>query len=114
MKRIIVTGASCFLGNNIIRMLEHDDNAEVRAFILNRDSISSLNNLKCSIYYGDVTKTDTLNSIFKGSGDAEIFVIHCATVVYIKSKCNSRVYDVNINGTKNIVDKVLSYNSNLC
>lgn len=36
MKRIyIVTGVSGFLGNNIIRMLEHDGNAEVRAFVLN-------------------------------------------------------------------------------
>lgn len=36
MKRIyIVTGASGFLGNNIIRILEHVDNAEVRAFVLN-------------------------------------------------------------------------------
>ena len=114
MKRIyIVTGASGFLGNNIIRMLEHDDNAEVRAFVLNGESISSLNNLKCSIYYGDVTKADTLNSIFEGSGDAEIFVIHCAAVVYIKSKYNSKVYDVNVNGTKNIVDKVLDYNAKL-
>ena len=114
MKKIyIVTGASGFLGNNIIRMLEHDDNAEVRAFVLNGESISSLNNLKCSIYYGDVTKVDTLNSIFEGSGDAEIFVIHCAAVVYIKSKYNSRVYDVNVNGTKNIVDKVLEYNAKL-
>lgn len=114
MKRIyIVTGTSGFLGNNIIRMLEHDDNAEVRAFVLNGESISSLNNLKCSIYYGDVTKADTLNSIFDGSGDAEIFVIHCAAVVYIKSKYNSRVYDVNVNGTKNIVDKVLEYNAKL-
>ena len=68
--------------------------------------------MKCSIYYGDVTKEDTLNSIFEGSGDAEIFVIHCAAVVYIKSKYNSRVYDVN--GTKNIVDKILAYNANLC
>lgn len=114
MKRIyIVTGASGFLGNNIIRMLEHDDNAEVRAFVLNGESITSLNNLKCSIYYGDVTKADTLNSIFDGSGDAEIFVIHCAAVVYIKSKYNSKVYDVNVNGTKNIVDKVLEYNAKL-
>lgn len=114
MKRIyIVTGASGFLGNNIIRMLEHDDNAEVRAFVLNGESISSLNNLKCSIYYGDVTKADTLNSIFDGCDGIEIFVIHCAAVVYIKSKYNSRVYDVNVNGTKNIVDKVLEYNAKL-
>ena len=45
------------------------------------ESISSLNNLKCSIYYGDVTKADTLNYIFDGCDGAEIFVIHCAAVV---------------------------------
>lgn len=40
MKRIyIVTGVSGFLGNNIIRILEHDDNAEVRAFVLNWGSL---------------------------------------------------------------------------
>ena len=40
MKRIyIVTGVSGFLGNNIIRMLEHDDNAEVRAFVLKEGSL---------------------------------------------------------------------------
>ena len=69
--------------------------------------------MKCSIYYGDVTKADTLNSIFDGCDGAEIFVIHCAAVVYIKSKYNPRVYDVNVNGTKNIVDKVLEYNAKL-
>ena len=36
MKRIyIITGASGFLSNNIIRILEHVDNAEVRTFVLN-------------------------------------------------------------------------------
>ena len=37
--------------------------------------------MKCSIYYGDVTKADTLNSIFDGCDGAEIFVIHCAAIV---------------------------------
>lgn len=60
MKEFIQLRVLVVLGNNIIRMLEHDDNAEVRAFVLNGESISSLNNLKCSIYYGDVTKADTL------------------------------------------------------
>lgn len=36
MKRIyIVTCVSGFLGNNIIRMLEYDDNAKVKDFVLN-------------------------------------------------------------------------------
>lgn len=33
------------------------------------------------IYYGDVTKADTLNYIFDGCDGAEIFVIHCAAAV---------------------------------
>ena len=43
MKKIyIVTGANGFLGNNIIRKLEQDDNNEIRAFVLNGESIKSL------------------------------------------------------------------------
>lgn len=40
MKRIyIVTGVSVFLGNNIIRILEHVDNAKVKDFVLNGGSL---------------------------------------------------------------------------
>jgi len=39
MKKIyIVTGANGFLGNNIIRKLEQDDNNEIRAFRGNKVS----------------------------------------------------------------------------
>lgn len=40
-------------------------------------------------------------------------MIHCAAIVYIKSKYNQKVYDVNVNGTKNIIDKVLEKNAKL-
>ena len=42
-----------------------------------------------------------------------MFVIHCAAIVYIKSKYNPLIYNVNVNGTKNIVDKVLELNAKL-
>ena len=35
----IVPGVSGFLGNNIIRMLEHVDNAVVRTFVLKEGSL---------------------------------------------------------------------------
>ena len=44
---------------------------------------------------------------FENIDGKEVFVIHCAAVVYIKTKYNPLVYNVNVNGTKNIVDKVL-------
>ena len=114
MKKIyIVTGANGFLGNNIIRKLEQDDNNEIRAFVLNGESIKSLEKLKCKIYYGDVTKKETLLPLFENIEGKEVFVIHCAAVVYIKTKYNPLVYNVNVNGTKNVVDKVLETKAKL-
>ena len=112
-KIYIITGATGFLGNNIIRKLEKNADSEIRAFVLNGESIKSLENLKCKIYYGDVTKEETLSSIFENIDDKEVFVIHCAAVVYIKAKYNPLVYNVNVNGTKNIVNKVIESKAKL-
>lgn len=112
-KIYIITGANGFLGNNIIRKLEQDADNEIRAFVLTGDSIKSLEKLKCKIYYGDVTKKYTLSSIFENIENQEVFVIHCAAVVYIKSKYNPFVYNVNVNGTKNIVDKAIETKAKL-
>ena len=114
MKKIyIITGANGFLGNNIIRILEKDADNEIRAFVLKDDSIKSLENLNCKIYYGDVTNKESLSSIFENTNGKEVFVIHCAAIVYIKSKYNPLIYNVNVNGTKNIVDKVLESKAKL-
>ncbi len=112
-KIYIITGATGFLGNNIIRKLEKNVDSEIRAFVLNGESIKSLENLKCKIYYGDVTKKETLSLIFENIDDKEVFVIHCAAVVYIKAKYNPLVYNVNVNGTKNIVNKVIESKAKL-
>ena len=112
-KIYIITGANGFLGNNIIRKLEQEKNSEIRAFVLKGESIKSLENLKCKIYYGDITKKESLESVFENTEGKEVFVIHCAGIVYIKSKYNPLVYNVNVNGTKNIVDKVLNINAKL-
>ena len=114
MKKIyIITGANGFLGNNIIRKLEQNIENEIRALVLPNDSIKALDNLNCKIYYGDVTKKESLSSVFENIDGKEVYVIHCAGVVYIKSKYNPIVYDVNVNGTKNIVDKVLEIDAKL-
>lgn len=108
----IVTGANGFLGNNIIRKLA-DTGAEIRALVLPKDSVRSLCGLPCKLYEGDVTRKDTLEDIFDVEAGAEVFVIHCAAIVYIKSRYSQKVYDVNVNGTKNIIDKVLELGARL-
>ena len=109
----IVTGANGFLGSNLIRKLLDYGESEIRALVLPGESVASLEGLSCDIYYGDVTRPETLDELFRLSDDKEPLVIHCAAVVYIKSKENPRVYDVNVNGTKNIVEKTLEMNARL-
>ncbi len=117
MKEIyIVTGANGFLGNNIVRKLLEKENVEVRCLVLPNDNIKPLENLNCKIYYGDVTKKETLEEIFDVKNideDYKLYVIHCAAIVYIKTKYNPKVMEVNYNGTKNITDKVLEKMQNL-
>ena len=117
MKRIkkifIITGANGFLGNNIIRELSLNKEFEIRALILPNQNTDILKDFNCKIYYGDVREYDTLTEIFNINENQELVVIHCAAIVYIKSKHNQDVYDVNVNGTKNIVKKVLEKNAKL-
>ena len=114
MKRIyIITGANGFLGNNVIRKLEREKDAEIRALVRPGGDTRSLKGLNCKIYYGDATKKETLEEIFDVKEPAEIFVIHCAGVVYIKSKYDPRVYDVNVNGTKNVAAMALEKNAKM-
>ena len=111
MKNIyIITGANGFLGNNIVRLLEKDEQNEIRALILPGDKVDALNGLKCQKFYGDVTQIASLEEIFKITDEdikekANIYVIHCASIVYLDSKYNELVYRVNVLGTKNIVKK---------
>ena len=113
MKEVyIVTGANGFLGNNIVRKLL-EENCEVRCLVLPEDKCEALERLDCKIYRGDVTKKETLEEIFNVDSDTNLYVIHCAAIVYIKSKYNPKVMEVNYNGTKNVIDKVIEKNAKM-
>ena len=103
-KIYIITGANGFLGNNIVRQLiEKEPEAEIRALVSSLDRANALKDLKCQIFAGDITKPESLAKIFEVPKSAKVYVIHCAALVYIKSQPNPQVYQVNVNGTRNIV-----------
>lgn len=49
-------------------------------------------------------KKESLTAFFDNPQGKELIVVHCAGIVSIASRYNQRVYDVNVCGTKNIVD----------
>lgn len=101
-KIYIVTGANGHLGFNLIKKLL-DKNVVIRAFDLNfRANFIKSKNL--TIYKGDICNPKDIEKLFKDTNGASLYIVHCAGIVSIASRYNQKVYDVNVNGTKNIVD----------
>ncbi len=101
----LVTGAAGHLGSAVIRELKKM-NKNVRGLVLQGEKNIPED---IDIFYGDVTKKDSLEDFFENSG-AELIVIHCAGIVSITSNYSQLMYDVNVNGTKNIVELCIEKN----
>ncbi len=100
MKKLyLITGANGHLGNTLIRQLKRRG-CQVRGLILPSESLRDDNNI---VYYkGDVRQKETLLPLFEDTEDAEITMIHTAGIIDISEKVSPALYDVNVNGTKNI------------
>ncbi len=118
MKKIyIVTGANGFLGNNVIRKIfekSEGQDFEVRA-LTHSGSVkaNSLEGLDVKAFQGDVADINSLNEIFSVPKTSKVYVIHTAAIVSIKAKKDPKLYDVNVNGTKNVAEKCLEIGAKL-
>lgn len=101
----LVTGAAGHLGNTVVRrLLERKEN--IRTLVLPHESnLAVLNGTE--IFEGDIRDAASLIPFFHTDMDTEIKVIHCAGVVTIASKFQQNVYDVNVTGTKNVVERCM-------
>lgn len=97
----LITGAAGHLGNTLVgKLLELGKN--IRILVLPNERNTPEGNLE--VYYGDVCKKESLAAFFANPQGKVLKVIHCAGIVSIASKYQKQVYDVNVTGTKNIVD----------
>jgi dihydroflavonol-4-reductase len=85
----------------------------VRALVLPGEEPFSLRGARCEIFYGDITDSGSLREIFQKEQEDRLVVIHSAAMVYIKRKPNPNVFRVNVEGTKNILEKCLETDARL-
>ena len=105
-KIFIITGANGHLGGTIVRMLRGSE-AEVRGFVLSGSRVQDRDNI--TYYQGDVRKKETLRPLFEHTDGHEVIVIHTAGMIDISEDVSPTVYDVNVNGTKNIISLCEEY-----
>lgn len=111
MNVYIISGANGFLGNNIVRLLQNKNNCEIRCVVVPKHNIESLGDLKCKIFYASVENFDSLNEVFKVDKNDNVFVIHCAAKVSVDDKTNNSLFNINVNGTKNMLEHAYRINA---
>lgn len=104
----LVTGATGFLGSTICRQLiERGD--KVRAFVLPNDKAMKHIPKEVEIFEGDLCDINSLEKFFTVPNSMKTIVLHIASVVTVDPTYNQKVIDINVNGTKNIIDLCLSH-----
>lgn len=104
----IVTGAAGFLGGTVCRQLiERGD--RVRAFVLPNDPAAKYIPEGADVVYGDLCDRESLERLFAVPEGAKSVVLHIASIVTVDPGYNQKVMDVNVGGTKNIIDMCLAH-----
>ena len=98
---IVVTGATGHVGNVLVRQLLEQGKA-VRAMVLPGEDCSVLKGLGVEIVEGNVLHPAELERAFEGAQ----LVFHLAGMISILPGRDDRVWQVNVQGTRNVIDAV--------
>jgi len=101
--KILVTGASGFIGSTIVRKLL-EKGADVRVTIRKGSDTKNIDTLDVEKVYGDIRDTDSIRDALKGCDT----LYHVAAYFAHWSPNKKLFYDINVNGTKNILGEALS------
>jgi len=100
--KYLVTGAAGFLGGTICRQLI-ERGEDVRAFVLPGDPAMKYVPQEAEIVEGDLTDMASLEKFFTVEEGTETIVLHIASIVTVNPDYSSKVMEVNVDGTRNII-----------
>jgi dihydroflavonol-4-reductase len=98
VKKALVTGAAGFIGSHVVRELLAE-NVEVRCLIRPGESTRNLDGLDVEMLTGDILDTSSVEEAVVGADT----VFHLAAIYSIWMRDWSRIYEVNIQGSRNIL-----------
>lgn len=98
----LVTGAAGFLGGTICRQLI-EQGEKVRAFVLPNDPAMKFVSKEAEIVAGDLCNLEDVRRFFDVPNGTKTIVLHIASIVTVNPDFNQKVMDVNVGGTKNII-----------
>ena len=98
--KVLVTGATGFIGGNVVRALLSRGH-QAKALVRPESTLTNLEGTGVETVHGDVTDRQSVASALEGCNA----VIHCAAVYSFWSRNPEHVYEVNVEGTRNVLDE---------
>lgn len=102
-KRAFVTGASGFVGMNLVRQLAEQD-WQVTAIVRDQSPLEDIDGLGLTLVKGDVCDAASIHAALPHNADC---VFHVAASTNIWSRNNASQERVNVDGTRNVVKAAL-------
>ncbi|MHB1375898.1 MAG: hopanoid-associated sugar epimerase [Candidatus Humimicrobiaceae bacterium] len=96
--KILITGATGFIGSNITKKLVKAG-YETNILIRKNSDLLNIKDLPVNIFYGDLTDFSSLKNSLKNCSA----LIHCAAFYSFWSRDPALFYNINVEGTKNIL-----------
>lgn len=100
----LITGAAGHLGFAVVQDLLFR-NLKVRALVLPNDKTADRLPQAVERIEGDLLQGEDIDRFFAGIEPRSCTVIHCAGIVSTSSKFSQVLHDVNVGGTRRLVDK---------
>ncbi|MEE8157911.1 MAG: hopanoid-associated sugar epimerase [Dehalococcoidia bacterium] len=100
--KVLVTGATGFIGGNLVRALKARG-YDVRALVRDQSSTLTLENTGVEVVPGDVRDRESVARALEGCQA----VFHCAALYTFWSLKPQEVYQVNVKGTKTVFEEAL-------
>jgi dihydroflavonol-4-reductase len=100
--KILVTGASGFLGKHLVRSLLADRH-EVISFVRPTSRMEELRKMDTEVVYGDIRDKGSIERALKIGRNVEV-VFHLASVLTPVNVSDSLYWDVNYQGTQNLLE----------
>ena len=104
-KLYLITGGTGHLGQNVIRLLQKNQNAAIRVLVLPGDPVALPDGVEC--VEGDVCNVGSLAPFFNTNGYGTVVLLHLAAYITIASKATPAVWQVNVEGTRNVMELAL-------
>ncbi len=96
---ILITGAGGHIGNVLVKQLYSRGYKDLRLFILPEENIPYISKYAKEIVRGDVRDTLAVSAAVRGCD----YVFHLAGLVQISGMRKKNIFDVNVAGTRNVV-----------